>query len=295
MYEIALTVSACLRAGTRVDVAWVVDADPSLGAAPKDTALAITPGGGRVGAVLAGALNDQLVDLSYQGTTGRVVDVRVGDLDAQLAGLPGGGDARCLLVPATELPAELWDRLRRREPVGLLTRLDGDQVVDVCLVAPPSGDSTVAPDRVLTVFRPVPQLVIVGAGPVADALRANADLLGWRTQTVTDARGATGVIAGLAALDMVVVMGHDDDLTGAALAAALAGEVGYIGALGSRRMQQSRADWLAYRGITDLARIHGPAGLDIGAGTPAEIAVSIVAEALAARRLSEDLISRRAG
>jgi xanthine dehydrogenase accessory factor len=286
VYEIALTVSACLRAGTRVDVAWVVEAAPALGSAHRDTALAITPGGGRVGSVLAGALNDQLVDLAYRGTTGRIVDVHVGDLDAQLAGLPGGGDARCLLVPATDLPAELWDRLRRREPVGLLTRLDGDQVVDVRLVSPPGSDSTAAPDGVVTVFRPVPQLVIVGAGPVAEALRANADLLGWRTQTVTDVRGATGVIAGLAALDKVVVMGHDDDLTGAALAAALAGEVGYIGALGSRRMQQSRADWLAYRGITDLDRIHGPAGLDIGAGTPAEIAVSILAEALAAGRFS---------
>ena len=70
-------------------------------------------------------------------------------------------------------------------------------------------------------------------------------------------------------------------MAGPALRAALAGEVGYIGALGSRRTQQSRADWLAYRGITDLDRVHGPAGLDIGANTPAEIAVSIIAEALA--------------
>ena len=48
------------------------------------------------------------------------------------------------------------------------------------------------------------------------------------------------------------MISHDDEVAGPALAAALAGEVGYIGALGSRRTQQSRADWLAYRGITDL-------------------------------------------
>jgi len=63
--------------------------------------------------------------------------------------------------------------------------------------------------------------------------------------------------------------------------AALDSDVGYIGALGARRMQENRADWLAYRGVTDLSRIHGPAGLDIGAETPAEIAVSILAEAIA--------------
>ena len=48
------------------------------------------------------------------GTTGRIVDLHVGELDAELAGLACGGDARCLLVPAADLPAGLWDRLRDR-------------------------------------------------------------------------------------------------------------------------------------------------------------------------------------
>jgi xanthine dehydrogenase accessory factor len=56
---------------------------------------------------------------------------------------------------------------------------------------------------------------------------------------------------------------------------------GYIGSVGSRKMQADRADWLAYRGITDLSRVRGPAGLDIGASNPGEVAVSIVAEAIA--------------
>jgi xanthine dehydrogenase accessory factor len=296
VYEIAVTVSACLRAGTRVDVAWAVET-AGFSALDKSEALAITPGGGRIGGVAAGSVNDQLVDLAGRGGDGRLVTVRAGALEAELVGLSCGGDARCLLMPATELPAELWERLRGRDPVCLVSRLDGDRVVDTELFGPDTvagageeaarlfgrgvSDTAVEADRVVTVLWPVPKLVVVGAGAIADALERAADLLGWHTQVVSQVAAATGLIAGLSVLDKVVVTSHDHDLGGPALAAALSSEVGYIGGLGSRRTQQARADWLAYRGITDIERVHGPAGLDIGANTPAEIAVSIVAEALA--------------
>ena len=298
MYEIALSVSACLRAGTRVDVAWAVQTR-GFSARDKNEALAITPGGGRIGSVLSGSLNDQLADLAERGATGRLVDLHVGDLDAELAGLACGGDARCLLVPATDLPAGLWELLRERAPAGLVTRLDGDLVVETALFDQDTiadggeeaahlfgrglSDTIVAADQVTTVLWPVAKLVIVGGGAIADALVRAASLLGWQTQVVADISAATGVIAGLAAMDKLVVISHDVELAGPALAAALGSPVGYIGALGSRRTQQNRADWLAYRGVTDLERVHGPAGLDIGATTPAEIAVSIVAEALAVK------------
>ena len=71
------------------------------------------------------------------------------------------------------------------------------------------------------------------------------------------------------------------------LQVALDSDAGYIGALGSRSMQQARADWLAYRDVTDLSRVHGPAGLDIGASTPAEIAVSIAAQIVSVTRTCE--------
>jgi xanthine dehydrogenase accessory factor len=296
VYEIALTVSDCLQAGTRVDVAWVVQTR-GFSARDKGEALALTPGGGRVGAAAAGSLNDQLADLAERGTTGRLVDLHVGDLEAELAGLSCGGDARCLLVPADELPAELWQRLRNREPVCLVTRIDGDRVVDTALYTADTvadadaqagqlfgravTDTIVDPDQVTTVLWPVAHLVIVGGGAIAEALSGMADLLGWKTQVITEVDQATGVIPGLSGLDKMVVLSHDVELAGPALAAALAGRVGYIGALGSRRTQQNRADWLAPRGVTDLDRVHGPAGLDIGANTPAEIAVAIAAEALA--------------
>jgi xanthine dehydrogenase accessory factor len=89
------------------------------------------------------------------------------------------------------------------------------------------------------------------------------------------------VIGTLSALDGVLVATHDRELDGPALARALAADVGYIGALGGRPMQRARAEWLAEREITGTERIHGPAGLDIGARTPAESAVAIIAEMLA--------------
>jgi xanthine dehydrogenase accessory factor len=144
-----------------------------------------------------------------------------------------------------------------------------------------TSDTLITDDSVVTVLRPVPKLVIAGAGPVVNALRANAELLGWRVEVAADPGRVTGLIAGLSPLDNVVVVGHDLEFAGMALQAALASPAGYIGALGSRRIQQARADWLAYRGVTDLARVHTPAGLDIGSRTPPEIAIAILAEALA--------------
>jgi xanthine dehydrogenase accessory factor len=295
MYDVALTVEACLRAGTRVDLAWVVQTH-GFSSRERAEALAITPGGGRVGSLLSGALNDQLADEAARRTDPRIVDVTVGEVDAMVADLSCGGDARCLLMSAAELPEPLWDLLRTREPVCLVTHLEGDAVTGTTLFTRDTidgagedvarmfargvSDTSVSPGTVVTVLWPVPRLLVVGAGSIAESLDAAATLLGWHTQTVTEVTEATGVIAGMATLDKLVVISHDDELAGPALQAALAGDVGYIGALGSRRTQQARADWLAYRGITDLERIHGPAGLDIGASSPGEIAVSILAEAL---------------
>jgi xanthine dehydrogenase accessory factor len=297
VYAIALTVAACLRAGTRADVAWLVAAT-GLPVPDWSAAIVLTPGGGRTGTLLGGALDGPLAERAGRASTGRLVGIEIGEIDALIAGLPVGGSARCLLIPADVMPAAVWDLAAARQPLCLVSRLDGDEVVDVELLttediaredegardlfAGRSSGSTVGDDRVVSVFWAVPQLVIVGDGPVAPALERAAALIGWQTRLVTDSDTARGVIAGLSSIDKVVVTGHDLDLTGAGLIAALDTDVGYIGALGSRRLHENRADWLAYRGVTDLARVNAPAGLDIGADTPATIAVSILAEAIAA-------------
>ncbi len=157
---------------------------------------------------------------------------------------------------------------------------DAGETVESLFTAGQSG-STMTGNLVVSVFRAVPQLVVVGDTDVAGALVELASHIGWNARVAADAGSATGMIATLSGQDKVVVAAHDLELAGSALMAALESDVGYIGALGARRMQETRADWLAYRGVTDLTRIHGPAGLDIGADTPAEIAVSILAEAIA--------------
>ncbi len=296
VFDVALTVEACLRAGTRADVAWMVEAD-GLPIDDWSDAVVFTPGGGRIGSMAGGAIDAKLGDLAGRWSTGRLLEIEVTDIDALIAGLPAGGSGRCLLMPAEALPDGLVELAAARQPICLVSRLEGDEVVEMLLYTTETiagageaaeqlfaggvSTSTIVDDALITVFRAVPQLVIVGASPVADALTGLAAAVGWRARVVGDASSATGVIAGLSPLDKVVVTAHDLDLAGAGLMAALDSPVGYIGSLGARRMQENRADWLAYRGVTDLTRVHGPAGFDIGATTPAEIAVSILAEAIA--------------
>ena len=83
----------------------------------------------------------------------------------------------------------------------------------------------------------------------------------------------------------VVVLTHEDRWDVPALAGALASDAFYVGALGSRRTQERRRQQLLETGVPEerLERLCGPAGLDLGAGTPAETAVSILAEILAVR------------
>ena len=296
MYGVALTVLACLRSGTRADVAWLVEAE-GLPVTDWSDAVVFTPGGGRIGGLAGGAIDGQLADEAGRRDVGRLIDIEVSEIDALIAGLSSAGSARCLLVPADTLPRGLWDLAIAREPICLICSVEDGEVADVSvyttataagggevverLFAAGRSGSTVTGDQVISMFRALPQLVVVGDTDVASALVDLASRIGWNARVATDSASATGMIATLSGQDKVVVTAHDLDLAGTALKAALESDAGYIGAMGARRMQENRADWLAYRGVTDLSRVHGPAGLDIGAETPAEIAISILAEAIA--------------
>lgn len=287
VYDIAMTVSACLQSGTRADVAWLIDSD-GLPVSDPSSAVVFTPGGGKIGQLVGGALDGQLGDLVGRANVGRLLELEVSQVDALIAELPSAGSARCLLVPADTMPSGVWDLARERQPFALVVRLDGEEVSTIDVLAGAEIEDVVresdsAEGRIVSVFSATTRVVVVGGGPVAEAVVGLVEHLGWDARTAEDTSTVTGLIAPLSARDVVVVAAHDLELAGAALTAALESACGYLGSVGSRKMQADRADWLAYRGVTDLSRIHGPAGLDIGADTPGEIAVAIVAEAIAVR------------
>jgi xanthine dehydrogenase accessory factor len=171
-----------------------------------------------------------------------------------------------------------------------------------------SGRSRVLEDEERVVFAdvygPPPRLLVIGAVDTAEALCAAAKQLGWRT-IVADARGKFATRERIPSADelivawpeealervrpdsatAVIVLTHDDRFDVPALKGALETEAFYVGALGSRRNQERRRERLLEAGVPEeaLERISGPCGLDIGAVTPAETAVSILAEMLARR------------
>lgn len=155
----------------------------------------------------------------------------------------------------------------------------------------------------LNVYVPPPRLIIVGAVHIAQSLAPMATMLDFDV-TVVDPRGAWATSArfpgvkviqdwadeafqamGLDVSTAVVTLTHDPKLDDPALKAALKSDAFYIGALGSRKTHAKRKERLSEVGITDdmFARVHGPVGLNIGAKSPAEIAVSILGQIVEVR------------
>src|SRR3984893_11204740 len=162
-----------------------------------------------------------------------------------------------------------------------------------------SGMEQTAEGRVfLTVYVPPPQLVITGAVHISQALAPIGRLLGYDVSLV-DPRTAFASIARFPAVKVIdewpdqalpplnvdrytafVALTHDPKIDDPALTHALSRDCFYIGALGSRKTHARRVERLKQQGLTDadISRIHAPIGLDIGAVSPAEIAVAIMAQ-----------------
>jgi len=273
------------------------------------------------GVLLRGALDAQATSLAVGAARApATLDAHVAEHDAVAAGLACAGGATLLGHPLAAAPAAaLADAFAAGRPAALVSTADGVasavltgselEELHGSLGAPTLDDAAAKYVRrllrrgatvtetaeleatavLVDLWVPVPTVVCVGGGAIAVALQAQADVLGWgfaRADTLDEALDA---VRAFTDADVLVLLDHGLEFD-AVLRAGLRRENGwpgrgFLGALGSRHTQSARRERLLAAGVpeTDLARVRGPVGLDLGARTPAETAVSIVAEVLVAR------------
>jgi xanthine dehydrogenase accessory factor len=225
----------------------------------------------------------------------RLLTYGIEDELAWSVGLPCGGEI--------DIFVERFDGELPGEGVTLKV-LEGEHAGERLDAEVPPGPSRVleldGAQVFVEVLGPPPRLLVVGAIDTAEELCRAAKALGWRT-AVIDPRPALATRDRLPSPDeltvawpdeleadgdtAVVVLTHEERLDVPALTKALAGDAFYVGAIGSRRTQAKRRERLLEAGLEEeqLERLAGPAGLDLGAHSPAEMAVSILAEVLAVR------------
>lgn len=286
---------------------------------PVGSKLIVSEQGDLAGSVSGGCVESEVVEAAREVLAGgepRLLTYGISDDLALTVGLPCGGeidvwvsepDAGLLQELAAVERDETWavSLVDLEEGSERLIRNGEDPVADELLRAGHSRLVELEGRRVFAdVFGPPPRLFVYGAIDTADALCAAARGLGWRT-IVADARARFATAGRLPNADEVivawpedalaevqpdhataiVVLTHDDKFDLPMLVGALASEAFYIGAIGSRRNQERRRECLLEAGVDESAldRINGPAGLDIGAHTPGETAMSILSEIMAVR------------
>lgn len=323
MREIAGDVRGALAARRGVQVGRVV-AFKGFGGRRAGEAVAVFGDGPTTGSLLGGVADTAIAESVTAPTPSVLLEFGVGDTEAVAAGLACGGVATVLASDAAALPSQLWAALENGWPVALVTRPDREAGSNaLALVDSPAngtlerhgslGDAAADEEAtqvgrqalrlgrdssqlirlegdigvVVETFFPTTTLVVIGEGQLAQALAAQAGLLGWSAVVSNVWTDATDKQVGsLGRPDAVVVLSHDPEVDTPALAAALATGC-YVGALGSRHTQAARRDRLrgVGYGLSEEAidGIHGPVGLDLGARTPEETAVAVVGEILAHR------------
>jgi len=276
---------------------------------PVGSLVAVRDDGLIAGSVSGGCIEDDLVAQLRAGSLAlahpTLLRYGVGAEEARRFGLPCGGTLELMLEPLGPQSAvdELLARLTRGERVRRVLELATGAVT--LAPAEPGADTLVLSDtRLVSHHGPQWRLLVIGAGQMTDYLAQMALALGYGV-TVCDPRAeyADGfALAGVTLTrDMpddvvlafqvddataIVALTHDPKLDDLALMEALKSPAFYVGAIGSRVNQAKRKARLAeHFDLTSeqLDRLHGPVGLDIGARTPPEIALSILAEMTAVR------------
>jgi len=323
--DVLLPASEWLARGENAALAFVTR---TWGSAPRPVGsiMAVRGDGAFAGSVSGGCVEGAVIQAAQDAIGDgniRNLEFGVSNDDAWAVGLACGGTIGIHVAPVkTEAQRGLLENLTRaaaaHRPAVLASDLNSG---DWRLVFPDEekGDplSVAARDAArhdasgevlaegrdwfLSVVNPPPDLVIIGAVHMAQALSHIAHLAGFRVRVIdprtrfaTEERFPGVALATewpnealaktpLGPRSAVVALTHDPKLDDPALIAALKSSAFYVGALGSKKTHARRLERLKEEGFNDadLARIHGPVGLDIGARSPAEIAIAILAEIVA--------------
>jgi xanthine dehydrogenase accessory factor len=288
-------------AGERVVLATVID---TIRSAPRQPGakMVVREDGSFSGSVSGGCVEADVVERAKQvlaGEDARRVHYGVTDGEAWEVGLSCGGE---IDVWIEEADPALWrdiQALLDEDGYGMLytdTSTGEKRLERGVLESTGLRDDGVFAEVVEGPLR----VVIFGAAAAAEPLCAYGKQLGWRT-TVVDARPALATPERVPSADeivqawpdqaadridertVVVTLSHEERLDIPAIAEALRRNARYVGAIGAKRTQERRRAALLEQGFgdDDIARIHGPAGLDLGGRDPAQVALAIAAEIVA--------------
>jgi len=306
MREVLDELNEWTRDGEEIAIATVIE---TWGSSPRPlgSKMLVTRSGKMAGSVsngcIEGAVFEEAQKVLKSGTP-KVAAFGVSDDVAFEVGLACGGHIEVFVQPLGRVHQQLIAMLNRNQPATLRTDLANGETELVEGTPPGSEVARRDGDMFVEPFRRPAHLVIIGAIHIAIPLHRLAKLMGYRV-TVIDARAkfatkerfpeADELIVGwpdeaMAKLAIdnstyVVILTHDPKFDLPALRSVLTKDAGYIGAIGSRKTNQNRFDALRKEGFTEeqLARVHGPIGLDLGGRGAEETALGILAEITAVR------------
>lgn len=300
------------RAGKGAALATVIE---TWGSAPRPVGsqLAISGAGEIAGSVSGGCVEGAVVVEAQEAVTAggtRLMEFGVSDDEAFAVGLACGGEIRVMVEPVgpDDLPEDLLAELvARRAARAQVAYSVNTESWARALAAPPEHEDRFRLDRsgfeedgatFVAIHNPPLRMIVVGGVHIAQPLMQMAALAGYDavlvdpresfasparfpdTPLVHDWPDEALTAHGLDPRTAVVTLTHDPKLDDPAIETALASDVFYLGSLGSKRTHAKRVARLDAAGFSadQIARIHAPVGLDIGARSPAEIAVAIMAE-----------------
>jgi xanthine dehydrogenase accessory factor len=274
---------------------------------PVGSLMLMREDGQHAGSVSGGCVEEDLVSRyrsqQLSDSFPSMIDYGINHQEASRLGLPCGGRLELLIEQLHSVTAlqVLLEKLQSRQLVARRVCLNSGEVS--LHPASAAEEFSYAADTVSKIFGPSWQLLLIGAGHLSQCVAQVALMLDYHVFVCDprDAYSETWTVEGAELLrvmpddavracashprSVVVALTHDPKLDDMALLDALNSEAFYVGALGSKRNSELRRERLEALGVTEqqLRRLHAPVGLAIGSRTPAEIAVSIMAEVTSRR------------